>query len=82
MTDLSPVDAMIVPPPTELSSLCVGSTKNLCAGWLCVFEGTEDDCRQYFQDGNVPIEYDHVFMMNRYRETVLRPRDNNEPTSK
>ena len=73
---------MIIPPSTEPSSLCVGSTKNLCAGWLCVFEGTEEECRQYFQDGNVPIEYDRVFMMNRYRETVLRSCGNTEPTGK
>jgi hypothetical protein len=63
---------MNIPPPTEPTSLCVGSSKNLCAGWLCVFEGTEDECKQYFQDNKVPDEYDHVFMMNCYRETVFR----------
>jgi hypothetical protein len=63
---------MNIPPPTEPTSLCVGSSKNLCAGWLCVFEGTEDECKQYFQDNKVPDKYDHVFMMNCYRETVLR----------
>jgi GTP-sensing pleiotropic transcriptional regulator CodY len=63
---------MNIPPSTEPTSLCVGSSKNLCAGWLCVFEGTEDECKQYFQDNKVPDEYDHVFMMNCYRETVLR----------
>jgi hypothetical protein len=68
----TPLFAMAIPPSTELSSLCVGSTKNLGAGWLCVFEGTEDECRQYFQNNNVPIEYDHVFMMNRYRQATLR----------
>jgi hypothetical protein len=72
---------MVIPLLTEPSSLCVGSTKNLCSGWLCVFEGTEDECRQYFQDGNVPIEYDRVFIMNRYRETVLRSCVITEPTS-
>jgi hypothetical protein len=63
---------MTIMPLTEPSSLCVGSIKNLCAGWLCVFEGTENECKQYFQNGNVPIEYDHVFIMNCYRETILR----------
>jgi hypothetical protein len=72
---------MIIPPSTEPSSLCVGSIKNLCAGWLCVFEGTEDECKQYFQDGNVPIEYDRVFIMNRYRETILRSYLAPNPTS-
>jgi hypothetical protein len=57
---------------TELTSLCVGSLKNVGAGWLCVFEGTEKECRRYFEDGNIPGEYDHVFMMNRYRQTTLR----------
>lgn len=59
-------------PSTEPTSLCIGSSKNLCAGWLCVFEGTEDECRRYFENGNVPSEYDHVFTVNRYCETTLR----------
>lgn len=72
---------MVIPPPDEQTSLCVGSIKNLCAGWLCVFEGTEDECRQYFQDGNVPAEYDRVFMVNCYRETVLRSSETIEHTN-
>jgi hypothetical protein len=62
---------MAIPPLNEPTSLCVGFTKNLIANWLCVFEGTEDECKQYFQDGNVPAEYDIVFMLNSYRETHL-----------
>ena len=69
---------MAIPPLDEPTSLCVGSTKNLCAGWRCVFEGTEDECKQYFQNGNVPAEYDRVFMLNCYRETVLRSDDSTE----
>jgi hypothetical protein len=69
---------MAIPPLDEPTSLCVGSTKNLCAGWRCVFEGMEDECKQYFQNGNVPAEYDRVFMLNCYRETVLRSGDSTE----
>jgi hypothetical protein len=63
---------MTAPPANERSALCVGSLKDLCAGWLCVFEGTEEECRRYFEDGNVSDEYDRVFMMNRWRHTTLR----------
>jgi len=63
---------MAIPPPTEPTSLCVGSLKDVCAGWLCVFEGTEEECRHHVEDGHISDEYDHVFMMNRYRETTLR----------
>jgi hypothetical protein len=63
---------MATPPPTEPTSLCVGSLKDVCAGWLCVFEGTEEECRRHFENGRISDEYDHVFMINSYRETTLR----------
>ena len=72
---------MAIPPPNEPSSLCVGSSNNLGAGWLCVFEGSEDECSQYFQDGKIPVEYDHVFIVNRYREITLRSCITIKPTS-
>lgn len=53
-------------------SLCVGFSSHPEYGWLCVFEGTKEECQKYFEDGKIPEEYDKVFMMNGIEEVTLR----------
>ena len=53
-------------------SLCVGYSANPALGWLCVFEGTKDECQAYFDGGNVPEDYDIVFMMSVTEQVDLR----------
>jgi hypothetical protein len=53
-------------------SLCVGYSANPVWGWLCVFDGGKDECQAYFDEGNVPEEYDVVFMTGITEQVDLR----------
>ena len=53
-------------------SLCVGHSATPGQGWLCVWDGTKDECQAYFDEGNVSEDYDVVFMTSEVEQVDLR----------
>jgi hypothetical protein len=53
-------------------ALCVGHSSAPEQGWLCVFDGGKDECQAYFDEGNVPEDYDVVFMTSVTEQVDLR----------